>query len=301
MKRVARELGCAICALAVMTTVAAAQPTISASTDVVTPGQAVNVTITGTPGQNFAVVGSTVGAGLSYAGVAFSVGSADLTVIAVGVLSGAGTAVVPVVPPFLGSTIDRYYVQGATSSSPAFVPVAVTSGLILRNRDSLAPAKPQRYFGGVVANIDEANILAGGFTLCHSSLYSASGAGLAATVLGCGSATDVYLVACRPTGSPVLSLAAMALKSDVTFDTGINTTTTRSANGVAWYFRDNHSFGFAEGGSAVNKNPCDTNPGGNRMCVHTVSQGGYRCGSVDSLNFSTAFERRVYVRPGPLQ
>ncbi len=208
---------------------------------------------------------------------------------------------VPLVPPFLGSTIDRYYVQGATSQSASFVPLAVTNGLILRNRDSLAPATPQRYFGGIVKNLNEANILAGGFTLCHSSLYNASGTGLAATVSGCGGATDVMLVACRPTGSPVLSVAAMALKTDVTFNTGTGATTTRIANGLQWYFSDNFSMGFAEDGGTLNKNSCDFIAGGDRLCLHTNAAGGYRCGSVSELNSSTAFERRIYVRPGPLQ
>ncbi|MEZ5289737.1 MAG: hypothetical protein R2745_01500 [Vicinamibacterales bacterium] len=289
------------CALALTATIAAAQPTISASDTVVTPGQAVNVTITGTPGQNFALLGSSVGAGFSYGGVAFSVGAADLALISVGVLNGSGTAVVAVVPPFLGSTLDRYYVQAATSPSAAFVPLTASNGVILRNRDSLPPATPQRYFGGVVTNLNEANILAGGFTLCHSSLYNTSGAGLAATVAGCGSATDVLLVACRPTGSPVLSVAAMALKTDVTFDTGTGATTTRVANGLQWYFHDSHAMGFAEDGGTVNKSTCDTQAGGDRLCLHTVNVGGYRCGSVRGLNSSTAFERRIYTRPGPLQ
>ncbi len=301
MNQTARKLGLGIFGVAVMATAAAAQPTISASTDVVTPGQAVSVTITGTPGQHFAVVGSAVGAGLSYAGVAFNVGAADLAVIAVGVLNGSGSAVVGVVPPFSGSSIDRYYVQGATSPSPSFVPVAVSASLILRNRDALPAQKAQRYFGGIVSNLDEANILAGGFTLCHTSLYNVTGSGLAAALAGCGGATDIMLLACRPTGSPVLGLAAMALKSDVLFDTGANLTTTRTANGVAWYFHDALGVGFAQLGTTVYKGECDTTDGPDRLCWHTLNAGGYRCGSVENLNSSTAFERRVYVRPGPLQ
>ena len=114
MRSIATSLGLGLSALVLMTATATAQPTISVSTDVVTPGQSVNVTVTGIPGESFALGGSSVGAGLTYAGTAFSVG-ADFTILAVGTLTGAGTAVVPVVPPFLGSTLDRYYVQGATS------------------------------------------------------------------------------------------------------------------------------------------------------------------------------------------
>lgn len=51
------------------TLAAEAQPTLTASTTAVTPGATVTLTITGIPGQNFAVLGSSVGAGLSYGGV----------------------------------------------------------------------------------------------------------------------------------------------------------------------------------------------------------------------------------------
>ena len=51
-----------------LTASATAQPTISVTTDVVTPGQSVNVTVTGIPGQSFALGGSSVGAGRARGG-----------------------------------------------------------------------------------------------------------------------------------------------------------------------------------------------------------------------------------------
>jgi hypothetical protein len=103
-------------------------------TDIVAPGAAVSVTIGGTPGHSFALVGSTMGAGLSFAGVNFAVGL-DFAILAQGVIDGTGRATVSVTPPFRFSTLDRYYIQAATSPSPSFVPIEVSPGRVLRNAD----------------------------------------------------------------------------------------------------------------------------------------------------------------------
>ena len=52
----------AIAAMCLSTLAAEAQPTLTPSTTTVTPGAAVTLTVTGIPGQNFAVLGSSVGA-----------------------------------------------------------------------------------------------------------------------------------------------------------------------------------------------------------------------------------------------
>ena len=83
MRSITMSVGLGLSAMVLMPVTATAQPTISVSTDVVTPGQSVNVTVTGIPGQSFALGGSSVGAGLTHAGTAFSVG-ADVTILAVG-------------------------------------------------------------------------------------------------------------------------------------------------------------------------------------------------------------------------
>jgi len=113
---------------------AAQAPAIVPGTENVAPGASVAVTITGTPGQFFAIIGSSTNAGINFGGVALSVG-ADVALLAQGVLDGAGSAVVSITPPFRGTTLDRYYIQGATSPSNTFLPVAVTSGRVLRNLD----------------------------------------------------------------------------------------------------------------------------------------------------------------------
>lgn len=113
---------------------ALAQPGLAVPTTVATPGVAVNVTITGTPGQNYALLGSTTGGGFAYAGVALRVGP-DVAILSVGVIPPGGQVVVPVTPPFATTTLDRYYLQAATSASPVFTPLQASIGVVLRNAD----------------------------------------------------------------------------------------------------------------------------------------------------------------------
>ena len=118
---------------------ASAQPTLTASSTTVTPGVPVTVTITGTPGQQYALLGSSVGAGMAHAGVNLAVG-ADFVILSIGAIGGTGSVSVSVTPPFVGTTLDRYNLQAATSSSPAFVPLTASASLVLRNNDLLAGA-----------------------------------------------------------------------------------------------------------------------------------------------------------------
>ena len=116
---------------------AEAQPSLTVSATVVNPGFGVTAAITGTPGQFFALVGSSVGSGLSYGGVALSVG-ADFVILAQGNLDSSGQAMVTLTPPFRGSVLDRYYLQAGTSSSPSFLPLAVSQGAVIRNGELVA-------------------------------------------------------------------------------------------------------------------------------------------------------------------
>lgn len=121
---------------------AAAQPVISASSSVAGPGETITITITGTAGHNFALVGSIVGSGMSYGGVALAVGT-DVSIIATGIIGGSGNVSLGFTPPFQGSTLDRFYLQAVTSTSPTFVPTAASASLVIRNRD-LVPPPPQK-------------------------------------------------------------------------------------------------------------------------------------------------------------
>jgi hypothetical protein len=106
------------------------------------------------------------------------------------------------------------------------------------------------------------------------------------------------MLACRATGSDVLTVAAHAARADVTFDTGGNDTP-HDANGVGWYFNDDYSWGFAAAGDSIDLNICDisSSNGGQRLCWHTQQSpalGGWRCGTSTGLNSNPSFERVVY-------
>jgi hypothetical protein len=117
--------------------IAIAQPQISVSATVVNPGQAINVIVTGGPGEFYAVIGSGVNAGFNYAGIALGVGP-DVAILSMGTLDGSGNADARVTPPFVGTTLDRYYVQAVTSTSPNFVPLQASHVWVVRNGDLVA-------------------------------------------------------------------------------------------------------------------------------------------------------------------
>jgi len=118
-------------------TVAARQTpavTLTLSTTVASPGVPIEAAIAGTPGQAFALVGSSVGSGFVHAGQSLSVGP-DVVVLATGSIDGTGVARASFVPPFVGTALDRYYVQAATSPTGAFTVIALSAGRVIRNRD----------------------------------------------------------------------------------------------------------------------------------------------------------------------
>lgn len=124
-------------------------PTIAASVTAVVPGRAVTVTVTGNPGEFYAIVASTTSAGGAYNGQPLAVG-ADYGVVSQGQLDGSGRVQIAFAPPFLGTVLDRVYLQAGTSPSMAFVPLTLSTGLVLVNNDLVAglggtpgPAGPQ--------------------------------------------------------------------------------------------------------------------------------------------------------------
>jgi len=134
-----------------------------------------------------------------------------------------------------------------------------------------------------------------GWTQCYLDTYNNNGLTAAGVLAACTG--DNLMLACRPTGSGVLTVAAHAPRADVTLPTLLNTP--HPANGVGWYFGDNFSWGFAAQGDAINQNKCDVASanGGQRVCWHTqqaLALGGYRCGTAVNLNSSPSFERVVY-------
>jgi Collagen triple helix repeat (20 copies) len=122
------------CVLLVVATRVQAQPTLTISEDIVAPGAGVALAVDGEPGHHWAVIGSSMNAGISHAGVRLGVGQ-DFVLLATGVLPPSGQARATIVPPFVGTVLDRYYLQAATSPSPAFAPLAISTGRVVRNRD----------------------------------------------------------------------------------------------------------------------------------------------------------------------
>lgn len=108
------------------------------------------------------------------------------------------------------------------------------------------------------------------------------------------------LMACRRVGEPDFQLLAMGERADVLFDVGSDATATHEANGVAWYFSNDYSWGFAPAGETVNRNSCDIGVDSNanlRLCWHTFQDTldtGFRCGDDQFLQDTNQFERVIF-------
>ena len=97
------------------------------------------------------------------------------------------------------------------------------------------------------------------------------------------------MLSCRKSNSPRLDLMAWAPREDVLFDTGRKSYLDRDmpklyhvARGTAWYYNDDHSWGFAKAGDSIRRQICDTSDSGSdhlRLCWNTRGGKGYRCGS----------------------
>jgi hypothetical protein len=128
---------CLLFVLAFSRGVAAQPPVLQAASTTIAPGQTVTVELIGAPFANYALIGSVTNAGFSFAGVALAVGT-DVVVLTTGVLDATGIARIAVRPPFVGTTLDRYYLQGATAPSASFAGLVPSNGLVLRNADLLS-------------------------------------------------------------------------------------------------------------------------------------------------------------------
>ncbi len=72
---------------------------MSVDRELVAPGTAVTVTLSGVPGQHYAVVAVPVGAGLLAFGVPLKLGT-DYVILGFGVLNASGDTAVTIAPPF---------------------------------------------------------------------------------------------------------------------------------------------------------------------------------------------------------
>jgi len=149
-------------------------------------------------------------------------------------------------------------------------------------------------FSGVRTDLPLAD--AAGWSICYNSPYGVEDANLAANIQSNCDKANVML-ACRETGSGVLTMAAHAPRADVFSDTGTGNTP-HNANGVDWYFNNNYSMGYSHEGDGISRNSCDTATGAfpeERLCFHTHDWHGrgWRCGTATSLNVNNDWERVV--------
>jgi hypothetical protein len=125
---------------------AVAQPQLTLSSTVVAPGETVSVTVSGAPGAFYVLLGSPVDDGTGFARAGLKL-RRDVATLTTGQLDGAGQATLNVVAPFLGTVLDRFYFQAATSFSPKFDLLELSPAAILRNGDLVkgleGPAGPQ--------------------------------------------------------------------------------------------------------------------------------------------------------------
>jgi hypothetical protein len=135
-----------------------------------------------------------------------------------------------------------------------------------------------------------------GWELCDSRPYSSSTGLALSSILAACDKTNL-LLACRQTGSGILTVLAAAPRADVLFDTGTGNTP-HNANGTGWYFNNDYSWGFADEGDPLSRSQCDTQSsnGALRLCWHTLqfNVGGWRCGTTTGLNSSNAWEKLIY-------
>ena len=139
--------------------------------------------------------------------------------------------------------------------------------------------------------------LPNGWSECYRGTYAVylNGSVLTSALSTCY--MSKLLLACRPVGNTLLTVAAMGLRADVLFQCGTSPSCSGVANGVGWYYSDAYSWGFVNGGDTVQRYSCDThmmNPSYG-LCWHTgQAAGGYQCGVDAGLNSATNFERIIY-------
>jgi hypothetical protein len=154
-------------------------------------------------------------------------------------------------------------------------------------------------FTGIQHNLDVSDLA--GWSECYRDYYDNSSTPMTDIKAAC--ASSQLIVACKESGSSMLTVAAQGAFDDVFFETGTGNVG-HVANGVEWYYDDNYSWGYVEPGDGMSRNSCDTDSGvypENRVCFHTGGgniNSGYRCGSNTSLNGATSHERVVYAADG---
>ena len=104
------------------------------------------------------------------------------------------------------------------------------------------------------------------------------------------------MMACRNGSVDNITLAAADQRDIVTQEVGTNETDHHVSGSVGWYYSPNYSWGFFEAGTDLDRNSCDFQPTDaldQRLCWHTDTGGGYRCGTTTNLNSNSTWQRLI--------
>lgn len=149
-------------------------------------------------------------------------------------------------------------------------------------------------FSGIQTNLPVNDL--NGWSECYNTNYADQNAHPEAMMASCTGSK--IMLACRPTGSDTLTVAAYADRADVFMDTGRSNNVVHTANGVDWYFSPDYSMGFAPVGEGVRRSSADTQDQSSpyRLSWHTLDHysAGWRCGSNVWLNTASNWEKVVY-------
>ncbi|CAF1073897.1 unnamed protein product [Adineta steineri] len=170
----------------------------------------------------------------------------------------------------------QHYLNVAIWQHPAGKEPTTTS----TSTTTTTTATAQLSLYGVQLNLDPSS-LPSGWSLCYNATYADTMVStVVATVLSTCNKNKL-LLGCRPVANTILTVAAMGNRADVLYNCSSARNCTHVANGVGWYFSDSYSWGFVSGSDTVIRNTCDEGTGDDayRLCWHTLSVGGYRCGS----------------------
>ena len=157
-------------------------------------------------------------------------------------------------------------------------------------------------FEGIRNNVAEQQI--DDWCLCHSSRFAQSNISLRDLQDECDGA--FVMMGCREVGEDRWAVMAMGEQAEVFTDTGNDNNEVHDHNGVAWYYSEDESMGFAPTGLRVQRQSCDTGAvqEGRRMCWHTSAgslAGGWRCGGQRGLSGALDWERAMWTRGGNTQ
>ena len=155
------------------------------------------------------------------------------------------------------------------------------------------------YFG--VQHDLNTSLLGYNWALCYKAKYNKdlSSARVGSVLKKCSGSK--LLLGCRKVGSSNLKIAAMGYRADVLYDCNNYLTCANRANGVAWYYSNAFSWGFANAADPVNRFQCDWHSGADetsRLCWHTgLNDGGFRCGEAVDLHRDPTWEKVIYQFP----